>query len=62
MVGFRQRLAGYGASRGEGSEPGGAGLCPWALVEPRDKTVEIDGRSDRRMLQMGLASAITMPF
>ena len=30
----------------EGGEMGGARLRPWALVEPRDNTVDIDGGGD----------------
>jgi hypothetical protein len=36
--------------RREGGETGGARLRPWALVEPRDNTVEIDGGGDRDVL------------
>src|SRR5712691_10310397 len=46
-------LAGMGrGDRREGGETGDACLCPWALVEPRDNAVDIDGRSDRDVLQM----------
>ena len=38
----------------EGGETGGARLRPWARVEPRDKAVEIDGGSDRDVLQGGI--------
>ena len=41
----------------EGGETGGARLRPWARVEPRDKAVEIDGGSDRDVLQGGLRHA-----
>ena len=34
---------------------------PWALVEPRDKAVNIDRSGDRDVLQVGLDHAITMP-
>ena len=46
MVNCRQRLAAYGAGRGEGGETGGAGLRPWALVKPRHDTVDIDRGGD----------------
>src|SRR4029434_2985503 len=36
----------------EGGETGGARLRPGALVQPRDNTVEIDGRGGRDVLQM----------
>jgi hypothetical protein len=36
----------------EGGETGGARLRPGAPVEPRDNTVEIDGRGGRDVLQM----------
>ena len=36
----------------EGSETGGARLRPGALVEPRDNTVEIDGRGGRDVLHV----------
>ena len=54
MVDCRQRLAGYGAGRGEGGETGGACLRPWALVEPRHKAVDIDGGGNGDVLQVGL--------
>src|SRR5262249_41409022 len=38
--------------RREGGEPGGARLRPWALVEPRDNAVDIDGRGGRDVLQV----------
>ena len=38
--------------RGEGGETGGARLRPWALVEPRDNAVDIDGGSGRDVLQV----------
>ena len=41
----------------EGSETGGARLRPWALVEPRDNAVDIDGGGDRDVLQVGLRHA-----
>src|SRR5262245_42246806 len=44
-------------SRSEGGETGGACLRPWALVEPRDQAVDIDGCRDRHMLQVGLRHA-----
>src|SRR5256885_16945836 len=45
------------ASRSEGGETGGARLRPWALVEPRDNAVDIDGGGDRDVLQVGLRHA-----
>jgi hypothetical protein len=36
----------------EGGETGGACLRPWALVEPRDNAVDIDGRGGRDVLQV----------
>jgi hypothetical protein len=54
VVGGRQRRAGYGAGRSEGGKTGGAGLRPWALVEPRHKAVDIDGGGSRDVLQVGL--------
>ena len=36
----------------EGGETGGARLRPRALVEPRDNTVNIDGRGSRDVLQV----------
>jgi len=36
--------------RREGGETGGARLRPWALVEPRDNAVDIDGGGDRDVL------------
>src|SRR5262249_19685363 len=44
-------------TRSEGGETGGAGLRPWALVEPRDQAVDIDGRRDRHMVHVGLRQA-----
>src|SRR2546422_2592802 len=41
----------------EGSETGGARLRPWALVEPRDNAVDIDGGGNRDVLQVGLRHA-----
>src|SRR2546425_6825845 len=38
--------------RREGGETGGARLRPWALVEPRDNAVDIDGGSGRDVLQV----------
>src|SRR5713101_7080331 len=38
--------------RREGGETGDARLRPWALVEPRDNAVDIDGGSDRDVLQV----------
>jgi hypothetical protein len=43
--------------RREGGETGGTRLCPWALVEPRDYAVDIDGGSDRDVLHVGLGQA-----
>jgi len=43
--------------RREGGETGGARLRPWARVEPRDQAVDIDGRGDRDMLQVGFRHA-----
>ena len=37
---------------GEGGETGGARLRPGALVQPRDNTVEMDGRGGRDVLQV----------
>ena len=54
MVDCRQRLAGYGAGRGEGGETGDACLRPWALVEPRHNAVDIDGGGNGDVLQVGL--------
>ena len=34
----------------EGGETGGTRLRPWALVEPRDNAVDIDGGGDRDVL------------
>jgi hypothetical protein len=39
--------------RREGGKTGGARLPPWALVEPRDNAVDMDGGSGRDVLQMG---------
>jgi hypothetical protein len=36
----------------EGGETGGARLRPGALVQPRDNTVNIDGRGGRNVLQV----------
>ena len=47
--------------RREGGETGGARLRPWALVEPRDHAVDIDGGSGRDVLQVRFDHAITMP-
>jgi hypothetical protein len=44
-------------SRSEGGETGGARLCPWALVEPRDNAVDIDGSGGRDVLHVGLGQA-----
>src|SRR5437899_12788368 len=41
----------------EGGETGGARLRPWALVEPRDNAVDIDGGGGRDVLQVGLRHA-----
>src|SRR5438876_1147271 len=38
--------------RREGGETGGARLRPWALVEPRDNAVDIDGGGGRDVLQV----------
>src|SRR2546426_7602720 len=43
--------------RREGGETGDARLRPWALVEPRDNAVDIDGGGDRDVLQVGLRHA-----
>src|SRR6059058_3494690 len=43
--------------RREGGETGGARLRPWALVEPRDNAVDIDGGGDRDVLHVGLRHA-----
>src|SRR5215831_5080719 len=40
--------------RREGGETGDARLRPWALVEPRDNAVDIDGGGGRNVLQVGL--------
>ena len=40
--------------RNEGGETGDARLRPWARVEPRDNTVDIDGGGGRDVLQVGL--------
>src|SRR5712691_10389659 len=40
--------------RREGGETGGARLRPWALVEPRDHAVDIDGSGGRDVLHVGL--------
>src|SRR5215471_9135821 len=45
--------------RREGGETGGARLRLWALGEPRDQAVDVDGGSDRDVLQVGLGHAIT---
>jgi len=47
--------------RREGGETGGARLRPWALVEPRDNAVDIDGGGGRDVLQVRFDHAITMP-
>src|SRR2546427_3355850 len=44
-------------SRSEGGETGGARLCPWALGEPRDNAVDIDGGGGRDVLHVGLGQA-----
>ena|SRR5215211_1900200 len=44
-------------SRSEGGETGKTCLRPWALSEPRDQAVDIDGGSDRDVLQVGLCHA-----
>ena len=36
----------------EGGETGGTRLRPWALVEPRDNAVDIDGGGGRDVLQV----------
>src|SRR5438128_11748460 len=38
--------------RREGGETGGARLRPWALVEPSDNAVDIDGGGGRDVLQV----------
>src|SRR5713101_4327109 len=38
--------------RRKSGETGDARLRPWALVEPRDNAVDIDGGSDRDVLQV----------
>ena len=43
--------------RREGGETGGARLRAGALGEPRDKAVDIDGRGDRDVLQVGFRQA-----
>ena len=43
--------------RREGGETGGARLRPWALVEPRDNAVDIDGGGDGDVLHVGLRQA-----
>ena len=57
MVHCRQRLAAYGAGRGEGGETGGACLRPWALVAPRHTTVDIDGGGNGDVLHVRLRHA-----
>ena len=44
-------------SRSEGGETGKTCLRPWALSEPRDQAVDIDGGSDRDVLHVGLRHA-----
>ena len=41
-------------SRSEGSKAGGARLGSWALIQPCDNAVDIDGGGDRDVLQVGL--------
>src|SRR5919201_5564488 len=43
--------------RRQRGETGGARLRPWLSVEPCDKAIDIDGRCDRHMLQVGLRYA-----
>ena len=43
--------------RNEGGETGDARLRPWALVEPSDNTVDIDGGGGRDVLPVGLRQA-----
>src|SRR5215470_8463271 len=43
--------------RRERGETGGARLRPWALVKPRDNTVDIDGGGGRDVLHVGLRHA-----
>src|SRR2546427_10841396 len=43
--------------RREGGETGGARLRLWALVEPRDNAVDIDGGGGRDVLHVGLGQA-----
>src|SRR5215831_10850126 len=43
--------------RREGGETGGARLRAWALGEPRDNAVYIDGRGDRDVLHVGFRHA-----
>jgi hypothetical protein len=47
--------------RGERGEAGGPRLGPWAFVEPRYDPIDIDCRSGRDVLQVGLGHVITMP-
>jgi len=48
--------------RRQSGKAGGARRGPWALVEPRDNAVDIDGGGNRDVLEVGFASAISMPF
>ena len=48
--------------RGERGEAGGPRLGPWALVQPRRDPIDIDRGGNSDVLQVGLASAISMPF
>ena len=43
--------------RRESGETGGARRGPWALVEPRDKAVDIDRCGDGHVLHVGLGQA-----
>ena len=48
--------------RGQGGKAGDPRRGPGALVEPGHNPVHIDRRGDGHVLQVGLASAILMPF
>src|SRR5438094_9941219 len=47
--------------RRKSGKAGGARLGSWALIQPCDKAVNIDGGGDRDVLHVGLDHAITMP-
>ena len=48
--------------RSERRKARGACLGPRALVKPRHNAVDMDRGSDRDVLDVGFASAISMPF